>query len=98
MAKGATTSHVRIDIDGGNILTISITNEAIDELKIAKGQKATALIKASDVRVAVNWPMVREDEVRAAKRAIEWPDATDAGLIFIGRIHTPWTSRMECPR
>jgi molybdopterin-binding protein len=54
MAKGATTSHVRIDIDGGNILTISITNEAVDELKIAKGQKATALIKASDVRVAVN--------------------------------------------
>jgi tRNA-Thr(GGU) m(6)t(6)A37 methyltransferase TsaA len=42
--------------------------------------------------------MVREDEVRAAERAIEWPDATDAGLIFIGRIHTPWTSRMECPR
>jgi tRNA-Thr(GGU) m(6)t(6)A37 methyltransferase TsaA len=42
--------------------------------------------------------MVREDEIRAAERAIEWPDATDAGLIFIGRIHTPWTSRMDCPR
>jgi tRNA (adenine37-N6)-methyltransferase len=42
--------------------------------------------------------MVREDEIRTAERAIEWPDATDAGLIFIGRIHTPWTSRMDCPR
>jgi tRNA-Thr(GGU) m(6)t(6)A37 methyltransferase TsaA len=42
--------------------------------------------------------MVREDEIRAAERAIEWPDATDAGLIYIGRIHTPWTSRMDCPR
>ena len=42
--------------------------------------------------------MVREDEIRAAERAIEWPDATDAGLIFIGRIHTPWTARMDCPR
>jgi tRNA (adenine37-N6)-methyltransferase len=42
--------------------------------------------------------MVREDEIRAAERAIEWPDASDAGLIFIGRIHTPWTSRMDCPR
>ncbi|HEY2530703.1 MAG TPA: tRNA (N6-threonylcarbamoyladenosine(37)-N6)-methyltransferase TrmO [Xanthobacteraceae bacterium] len=42
--------------------------------------------------------MVREDEIRAAERAIEWPEATDAGLIFIGRIHTPWTSRMDCPR
>ena len=26
--KGATTSHVRVDIGGGNILTSSITNEA----------------------------------------------------------------------
>ena len=42
--------------------------------------------------------MVRQDEIRAAERAIEWPDATDAGLIFIGRICTPWTSRMDCPR
>ncbi len=42
--------------------------------------------------------MVREDEIRAAERAIEWPDATDAGLIFIGRIRSPWTSRMKCPR
>jgi len=31
--KGATTSHVRVDI-GGNILTSSITNEAVDELGI----------------------------------------------------------------
>jgi tRNA-Thr(GGU) m(6)t(6)A37 methyltransferase TsaA len=42
--------------------------------------------------------MVRRDEIRTDERAIEWPDATDAGLIFIGRICTPWTSRMDCPR
>jgi len=42
--------------------------------------------------------MVRRDEIRAAERAIEFPDATDAGLLFIGRIHTPWKSRMDCPR
>jgi tRNA (adenine37-N6)-methyltransferase len=42
--------------------------------------------------------MVREDEIRKAERAVEWPEATDAGLIFIGRIHSPWTSRMDCPR
>lgn len=54
VAKGATTSHVRIDIGSGNVLTASITNEAVDELKIVKGQKATALIKASDVLVAVD--------------------------------------------
>ena len=52
ITKGATTSHVRIDI-GGNVVTASITNEAVDELKLAKGQSATAVIKASDVLVAV---------------------------------------------
>ena len=42
--------------------------------------------------------MVREDEIRAAERAVEWPEPADAGLVFIGRIHTPWTSRLDCPR
>ena len=47
--KGQTTAHVRIDI-GGKV----ITNEAVDELKLAKGQKAHAVIKASDVMIAVD--------------------------------------------
>ena len=50
--KGATTSHVAIDI-GGAIGTASITNEAVDELKLAVGKDATAIIKASDVMVGV---------------------------------------------
>ena len=29
--KGATTSHVRVDIGSGQIMTSSITNEAVDE-------------------------------------------------------------------
>jgi molybdopterin-binding protein len=53
IVKGATTSHVRIDI-GGTIVTASITNEAVDELKLAKGQSASAIIKASDVMVGVD--------------------------------------------
>ena len=53
VVKGATTSHVRIDI-GGAVVTASITNEAVDDLKLAKGQKAVAVIKASDVLVAVD--------------------------------------------
>lgn len=52
ITKGATTSHVRIDV-GGNVITAAITNEAVDELGLAKGQVATAVIKASDVLVAV---------------------------------------------
>src|SRR5215468_12561571 len=42
--------------------------------------------------------MVRRDEIRAGEVAIEAPAATDAGLVFIGRIRTPWTDRLACPR
>jgi molybdopterin-binding protein len=53
VTRGATTSHVRIDI-GGPVVTASITNEAVDELKLAAGQDAYAVIKASDVMVATD--------------------------------------------
>jgi tRNA (adenine37-N6)-methyltransferase len=42
--------------------------------------------------------MVRENEIRRAEVAVAPPPATDAGLTFVGRIHTPWTSRLTCPR
>jgi len=51
--KGQTTAHVRIDI-GGAIVTASITNEAVDDLKLASGQSAYAVIKASDVMIAID--------------------------------------------
>ena len=54
VTKGQTTAHVRIDIGGGAVVTSSITNQAVDELKLQKGQKAYAVIKASDVMVATD--------------------------------------------
>jgi tRNA (adenine37-N6)-methyltransferase len=39
-----------------------------------------------------------ESQLRAAERAVAWPDSMDAGLLFIGRIHTPWAARPDCPR
>ena len=42
--------------------------------------------------------MVRLNEIRAGETAAALPPAPDAGVFFIGRIHTPWTDRMECPR
>jgi tRNA (adenine37-N6)-methyltransferase len=42
--------------------------------------------------------MVRRGEIRLGEVAVEAPSPTDAGLVFIGRIHTPWTDRLECPR
>lgn len=50
---GATTSHVRIDIGGGVVITASITNEAVAELGLKSGQDAIAVIKASDVMIGV---------------------------------------------
>ena len=51
LKKGQTTSHVKIDIGGGNVLTASITNEAVDELNLNVGDDAWGIIKASDVMV-----------------------------------------------
>jgi molybdopterin-binding protein len=51
--KGATTTHVRIDI-GGQIVTASITNESADELKLERGKTAYAIIKASSVMIGVD--------------------------------------------
>lgn len=52
VTKGTTTAHVRIDV-GGTIVTASITNESVDELGLKAGQAASAVIKSSDVMVAV---------------------------------------------
>jgi molybdopterin-binding protein len=49
--KGATTSHVKIDIGKGVIITSAITNDAVAELKLKKGDAAWAVIKASDVMI-----------------------------------------------
>ena len=42
--------------------------------------------------------MVRESELREGEVAIDLPSPRDAALVFIGRIRTPWTSRLETPR
>jgi molybdopterin-binding protein len=52
--KGATTSHIRVDIGNGQIVTSSITNEAVDDLGIKAKDKVTVVVKASDVMIAVD--------------------------------------------
>jgi tRNA-Thr(GGU) m(6)t(6)A37 methyltransferase TsaA len=42
--------------------------------------------------------MVRESEIRAGEVAVAMLPSSDAGLVFIGRIHTPWASRLNTPR
>ena len=52
--KGAATSHIRVDIGNGQIVTSSITNEAVDELGIKAKGHVTVVVKASDVMIAVD--------------------------------------------
>jgi molybdopterin-binding protein len=51
--KGATTSHVLIGVKG-SIITSSITNESVEELRLKAGSKVKTIIKSSDVMVAVD--------------------------------------------
>ena len=53
ITKGATTAHVRIDI-GGTVVTAAVTNAAVDDLKLAVGKDAYAIVKASDVMVGTD--------------------------------------------
>jgi tRNA-Thr(GGU) m(6)t(6)A37 methyltransferase TsaA len=39
-----------------------------------------------------------ESESRPGEVAIELPPTTDAGVYFIGTIHTPWHTRSKCPK
>lgn len=54
ITKGATTAHVVLELTPGRTLTASITNAAVDDLELVVGMPARAIIKASDVLVAVD--------------------------------------------
>ncbi|ABD07108.1 Protein of unknown function UPF0066 [Rhodopseudomonas palustris HaA2] len=42
--------------------------------------------------------MIATDDIREGEVTVTPPPPTDAGLVFIGRIRTPWRSRGETPR
>jgi len=43
-------------------------------------------------------PAQSESALRPGEVAIALPQAPDAGVYFIGTIHTPWRVRRECPK
>jgi molybdopterin-binding protein len=51
--RGEAIANVALDV-GGQRIVASITVEAVDELGLREGTTATAVIKASDVMVAVD--------------------------------------------
>jgi molybdopterin-binding protein len=50
---GATTAHVMVDVGGGTVMTASITNEAVADLGLKVGDSVHAVIKSSDVMIAI---------------------------------------------
>lgn len=52
--KGAVAAQVKIDIGGGNIITSTVTVDAVEELKLEKGSAASVIVKASEVILAVD--------------------------------------------
>jgi len=52
--KGATTAHVQVEIATGQVITSSITNEAVEDIGLKVGDAAIVVIKASDVMIGVS--------------------------------------------
>lgn len=51
ITPGAVNGTVKVDIGGGNIMTSSITEEAIADLQLSVGDTVTIIVKASDVLI-----------------------------------------------
>ena len=51
ISPGAVNAAVKIDIGGGNLVTSSITEEAIADLALKEGDTVTVIVKASDVLI-----------------------------------------------
>ena len=53
VSQGAVNGIVKIEVAPGVIITSSITNAAIEELELAEGKQAVAVVKASSVMVGL---------------------------------------------
>lgn len=53
VTPGAVNAEVTLDIDGGGQITAIVTQPSVNTLGLAPGARATALVKASDVILAV---------------------------------------------
>jgi molybdopterin-binding protein len=54
VVKGAINSEVIIELPGGAQIVSVITNSSVENLGLKKGREAYAVIKASDVMIAVD--------------------------------------------
>ena len=52
--KGAVNSIVKLSVLGGNTITATISNAAVEELGLAAGEDALAVVKATSVMVGID--------------------------------------------
>ena len=52
--KGAVNSIVKLSVLGGNTMSATISNAAVEELGLAEGVKALAVVKATSVMVGID--------------------------------------------
>ena len=52
--EGAVNGIVKIDIGGGNVMSATISMNAIKELGLAVGKEAYAVVKATSVMVGID--------------------------------------------
>jgi len=50
--KGVITATVKVRVDGPVTITAIISKEAVEELKLQRGDRAAAVIKATEVMIA----------------------------------------------
>jgi molybdopterin-binding protein len=51
ITRGGVNGTVKVDIGGGNVVTSSITEEAVADLALAVGDPVTVIVKSSDVLI-----------------------------------------------
>lgn len=54
VTRGAVNSEVIVELTGGATVVSVITNSSVDQLGLVEGKEAYAVIKASNVMVAVD--------------------------------------------
>jgi molybdate transport system regulatory protein len=54
LTAGAAMTTLKVAVDGGGALTAVVTNDAVDDLDLTEGDEVLALVKATEVSVAIN--------------------------------------------
>ena len=70
LKPGAVNTEVIIELPGGAQMVSIITKESADNLGLAVGKSVYAVVKASNVMVAVDWL-----EGKSSENRVENPDA-----------------------